>query len=79
MYLRSVMPRSIGRLCVEGGAPYLDSHLTGRPQYEPDTLDTRHSYPDLSLCPSPLTLRAAMRAMEDAMEYAIANGQANML
>ena len=79
LYPRSVMSPAVSRLCVEGGAPYLDSHLTGRPQYEPDILDTQHSYPDFSLRASPLTRPEALRAISNAATLAFTSGPANML
>ena len=46
-YTRSLLPRDIARLRVEGGAPYLDA--CGRPQYAPDGTDTLRSYPQVAL------------------------------
>jgi hypothetical protein len=43
MYARTLIPSSLARMHVEGGAPYMDS--SGRPKYEFDSADTTDSYP----------------------------------
>ena len=43
LYARSLLPASLARMHVEGGAPYLDS--CGSPQYVSDSSDTADSYP----------------------------------
>ena len=42
-YTRSLLPPSLARLHVEGGAPYLDS--CGVPRYESDSSDSSDTYP----------------------------------
>jgi hypothetical protein len=43
-YARELLPLLIARQRVDGGAPYLHEG-GGRPQYEPDELDTPETYP----------------------------------
>ena len=46
-YTRMLLPASVARLQVEGGAPYLGA--TGLPQYPPDEFDSIRSHPACSL------------------------------
>ena len=50
-YTRMLLPPSLARLRVEGGAPYLSA--SGLPQYPPDDHDSARSHPACSR-PSPL-------------------------
>ena len=43
--LRDMLDIDAGRLCVEGGAPYMHEH--GLPQYQPDESDTLDTHPGL--------------------------------
>ena len=43
VYLRDMLPPEIGRLRVDGGAPYM--HSGGLPQYAPDAYDTPRTHP----------------------------------
>ena len=42
---RTPLPDKLGRVRVEGGAPYLLDEDSGRPKYPPDVFDTPHTYP----------------------------------
>lgn len=62
---RMLLPLAIGRVRVEGGAPYLDA--AGVPPYYPDELDTARSYPGLVFGPR-ISYYDAHRAALDERE-----------